>query len=239
MKGNCRKEFCSKTKVSLSNFNSIQIPPATMSAFPPQRTIPSIPISQEIALKFLSNYLEATTSSPYLLPNARLESSGPTAGSSASSVTIHNLRRVEAGLRGEWLAPTLDLEEGNITVAEGMDDGTNKGQDVNEEGEGEGWMDLDEYQREQSIEGGEVGDRIQGVAEVGDSDFEGPQVVEEEKEKEAVDTNAHTSKKTKATHSSARASKPLDKEARKKEKKERMRQERRMREEARKLQSQE
>ncbi|PMD53781.1 uncharacterized protein K444DRAFT_540887 [Hyaloscypha bicolor E] len=137
-----------------------------MSAFPPHHTIPSIPIPQEIALKFLSNYLEATKTSPYLLPNARLESSGPTAGSSASSVTIHNLRRVEAGLRGEWLAPTLDLEEGIVTVAEGMDDGMNKGQAVNEEGEAEGWMDLDEYQREQSIEGGEIGERLPGVAEV-------------------------------------------------------------------------
>ncbi|KAE9366169.1 hypothetical protein N431DRAFT_419270 [Stipitochalara longipes BDJ] len=169
-----------------------------MSAFPPHRTIPSIPIPQEIALKFLSNYLEATKASPYLLPNARLEPSGPTAGSSASSVTLHNLRRVEAGLRGEWLAPILDLEEGNVTVADGMDDGTNKGQDVNKEGEVEGWMDLDEYQREQSIEGGELRGRLQGVAEV---------------------------------------SKPLDKQARKKEKKERMRQERRLREEARQLQS--
>jgi hypothetical protein len=202
-----------------------------MSAFSPHRTIPSIPISQDIALKFLSNYLEATKTSPYLLPNARLESSGPTAGSSASSVTIHNLKRVEAGLRGEWLAPTLDLEEGNVTVAEGMDDGTNKGQDVNEEGEGEGWMDLDEYQREQSIEGGEIGERLPGVAELGDSDFDGPQVVEEhgesEDEKEVKDRKA---KKIKIKHDVApvKVSKPIDKEARKREKKERLKQERRL-----------
>lgn len=118
-----------------------------------------------------------------------------------------------------------------MTVAEGMDDGTNKGQDVNEEGEGEGWMDLDEYQREQSIEGGEIGERLPGVAELGDSDFDGPQVVEEhgesEDEKEVKDRKA---KKIKIKHDVApvKVSKPIDKEARKREKKERLKQERRL-----------
>ncbi|KAG4439350.1 hypothetical protein IFR05_005162 [Cadophora sp. M221] len=133
-----------------------------MSAFPPQRSVASIPVSQDIALKYLSAYLEAAKTYSHLLPNARLEPSGPTAGSSTSNITIHNLQRVEAGLRGEWLAPTLDLEEGNVPIAEGMDDGTNKEQQNAEE---EGWMDLDQYQREQSIEGGEVGDRVPGAAQ--------------------------------------------------------------------------
>jgi hypothetical protein len=203
-----------------------------MSAFPPYRAIPSVPISQDIALKFLSSYLEATKTSPHLLPNARLESSGPTAGSSASSVTIHNLKRVEAGLRGEWLAPILDLEEGKVTVAEGKDDGTNKGQDVNEEAEGEGWMDLDEYQREQSIEGGEIGERLPGVAEPGDSDFDGPEVVEENDENEEGAVKPPKAKKIKVKHNvtPAKLSKPIDKEARKREKKERLKRERRLKE---------
>jgi len=190
-----------------------------------------VPISQDIALKFLSSYLEATKTSPHLLPNARLESSGPTAGSSASSVTIHNLKRVEAGLRGEWLAPTLDLEEGKVTVAEGMDDGTNKGQDVNEEAEGEGWMDLDEYQREQSIEGGEIGERLPGVAELGDSDFDGPEVEENDKNEEGA-VNPPKAKKIKVKHNvtPAKVTKPIDKEARKREKKERLKRERRLKE---------
>jgi hypothetical protein len=202
-----------------------------MSAFPPHRAIPSVPISQDIALKFLSSYLEATKTSPHLLPNARLESSGPTAGSSASSVAIHNLKRVEAGLRGEWLAPTLDLEEGKVTVAEGMDDGTNKGQDVNEEAEGEGWMDLDEYQREQSIEGGEIGERLPGVAELGDSDFDGPEVEENDKNEEGA-VNPPKAKKIKVKHNvtPAKVTKPIDKEARKREKKERLKRERRLKE---------
>jgi hypothetical protein len=105
---------------------------------------------------------------------------------------------VEAGLQGEWLAPTFDLEEGNVTVAEGMNDGTSKGQDVIEEVEEEGWMDLDEYQREQSIEGGDLGDRLQGVAEEGDSDFEGPQVLEGSEEEDGV--KGHQAKKIKTKH---------------------------------------
>ena len=138
-------------------------------------------------------------------------------------------------MRGEWLGPTLDLEEGNVTVREGMDDGTNKGQAVNEEGEGEGWMDLDEYQREQSIEGGEVGDRIHGVAEVGDSDFEAPRIIESNNENEELASAHKATKKSKTKLPSVKVSKPLDKQARKREKKERMKQERRLKQEAIKL----
>jgi hypothetical protein len=137
---------------------------------------------------------------------------------------------VEAGLRGEWLAPTLDLEEGNVTVAEGMDDGMNKGQAANEGGEAEGWMDLDEYQREQSIEGGEVGERLPGVAEVGDSDFDDPQAVEETEESIEEGAKAHRAKKikTKDDDSPAKVSKPIDRVARKREKKARLIQERKL-----------
>lgn len=163
-----------------------------MSAFPPHRSIKSIPISPEIALKFLSQYLQDTTTSPHLLPNARLEPSGPTAGSSNSSVTIHNLQRVEAGLRGEWLAPSLELDEAGekgkgVPVTEGMDDG------VTTRGSGEeGWMDLDEYQREQSIEGGDGGKRgVRVVAQEGDSDLDmvNGENVAEEREDGVVDEN--------------------------------------------------
>lgn len=81
-----------------------------MSAFPPQRTITSIPVSKSTALTYLSAYLTCSETQPHLLPNTRLDpSGGPTVGSSKHSVTIHNLKRVEAGLRGEWLAPSLQL----------------------------------------------------------------------------------------------------------------------------------
>lgn len=193
-----------------------------MSAFPPQRSVSSIPVSQDIALKYLSAYLEAAKSSPHLLPNARLEPSGPTAGSSTSSITIHNLQRVEAGLKGEWLAFTLELGEQNVPLAEGMDDGTNKGQ---ENEEGEGWMDLDEYQREQSIEGG----NNEGDLETGgvDSDLE----VDNQDDEDDLVNLAHMEKAgadTKPKHQTTAkiSKKPLDKNARKAEKKARQKLER-------------
>lgn len=125
-----------------------------MSAFPNHHSIPSIPVDTGTAHRYLEAYLEATKSSPYLLPNARLEPSGPTAGSS-NSVTIYNLKRVEAGLRGEFLAPSLELEENNVPVAKGLDDGSNS-----KEGDAmdtTGWQDLDEYQRQQEVVEGELG----------------------------------------------------------------------------------
>jgi hypothetical protein len=133
---------------------------------------------------------------------------------------------VEAGLRGEWLAPTLDLEENNVPVTEGMDDGTSKPGVRGENGEG--WMDLDDYQREQSIGGGEKGERGAGLV-VQDSDLEPERtrvgfdedtgfVNDDEGE------NAPATKKVKTRHGdSAKISKiPLDKDARKKDKKQRI-----------------
>ncbi|KAB8304552.1 hypothetical protein EYC80_003935 [Monilinia laxa] len=134
-----------------------------MSAFPPHKSIPSIPVNQTIALKYLQEYLSLTSSTPYLLPNAKLEPTGPTIGSSHSSVTIHNLERVEAGLRGEWLAPTLELEEENaVEIAQGMDDGTVQGSG-GDKMDIDGWQDKEEFEREQSIDEGDVGARVQNV----------------------------------------------------------------------------
>ena len=125
-----------------------------MSAFPNYRSVPSVPVDTETAQKFLEAYLEATISSSYLLPNARLESSGPTTGSSNSSITIYNLKRVEAGLRGEWLAPSLELEETNTANAQGLSGSSSRGPD---DMDAEGWQDLDEYQRDQEAIEGELG----------------------------------------------------------------------------------
>lgn len=66
------------------------------------------------------------------------------------------------------MAPSLDLNEKTTKITQGMDDGTSTGAEV------EGWMDLDQYQREQSVEGGEIGDRGDHVvAQEGDADLEG------------------------------------------------------------------
>ena len=181
-----------------------------MSAFPPHKTLTSLPVSQAIALKFLTSYLEATKTTPHFLPNARLEPNGITAVFS-SSVSIHNLERVQAGLRGEWLAPVLDLGEDvtgeEVQVAGGLEAPQGDEMDV------EGWQDLSEYQREQSIEEGEVGPRQTGIAQEGDSDFEGAVEIDGEDE-------APKAKKIKTAHSDVNGtSKTIDKEARKREKK--------------------
>lgn len=120
-----------------------------------------------------------------------------------------------------------------MAFAEGMDDGTNKGQEVAEE-EGEGWMDLDEYQREQSIEGGEIGEGGPGVVQEGDSDFEEPERLNvwgnEDSNERDVQLKASKSKKLKTKHESVQTRKvsknPIDKEARKKEKRQRNKEER-------------
>ena len=202
-----------------------------MSAFPPHRSIPSVPINQEVALKYLQAYLEATKSSPHFLPNARLEPSGPTAGTSSSSVTIHNLQRVEAGLRGEWVAPSLDLGQNNVKIAKGMDDGTNTG----EGGEGDhmqvdGWQDLDEYQREQSIEEGEVGPRQAAIAQDGDEE-----ILNQDGEEQQLPRLPKVKRKHEnGVTTEQRPKKAKDKDARKKEKKARHKEEQRRKEERRK-----
>src|SRR4051812_17277652 len=119
-----------------------------MSAFPPQHSIAPTPVSQTVALEHIQKYLAATKEHQYLLPHARLEPTGPTASSGQGNITIHNLERVEAGLKGEWLAPVLDLEEGGgVQIAQGIDDGV---QGEGDQMDVDGWQELGEYQREQS-----------------------------------------------------------------------------------------
>ncbi|OAF60277.1 hypothetical protein VC83_02989 [Pseudogymnoascus destructans] len=125
------------------------------TSFPPHHSKPSHPISPSLALTHLTTYLTAASTSPSLLPNATLQPTGPIAPSdAASNLTIQHLRRVEAGLRGEWLAPTLDLAEGD---ANAVVDDTKEGKNADEEMGTDGWQDLDEYQREQSVGLGELG----------------------------------------------------------------------------------
>ncbi|KAG9239681.1 hypothetical protein BJ875DRAFT_364948 [Amylocarpus encephaloides] len=128
------------------------------TGYPPHRTIPSIPIPSSIALQYLTAYLDLTTTNPSYLPDAKLEASGPVASAVGTSITIHNLERLQAGLRGEYLAPVLEFnEEGReegINVASGFDDGT---KETGEGNAGKDWQDLEDFQREQEeIKGGVV-----------------------------------------------------------------------------------
>lgn len=221
-----------------------------MSAFPPHRSIPSIPVPPSTALTYLSSYLSAIPSNAYLLPNARLEASGPSAGSS-NPVTLHNLKRVEAGLKGEWLAPSLEINEGEGIRVEGEGKDAEKGgMDGVTEGE---WQDLEDYQREQTIENGEIGARQAGDALERGVDSEVERVVRKKandeddefdgtREDSEIDTEAAPkAKKIKTTHGSlsetAKTKTPKDKEARKKEKKARHKEQKKQKEMKRKAEA--
>lgn len=133
---------------------------------------------------------------------------------------LRNLERVEAGLRGEYLAPVLELGDGeNGGKADGL------GHSGNGEA-GEEWQDLSEYQREQSIEEGEVEPRPAALAQEGDEGFEERVEVEAEDEEEAP-----KAKKIKTKHgggaNGAKLIKEVDKKARKAAKKERAKEEKR------------
>ncbi|KFY52181.1 hypothetical protein V497_08610, partial [Pseudogymnoascus sp. VKM F-4516 (FW-969)] len=148
-------------------------------------------------LTHLQTYLTTANTNPSLLPSATLQPTGPIAPTdAASNLTIQHLQRVEAGLRGEWLAPVLDFAEGGNDFVE--DDTTKTAEGEGEKGDVEmgtdGWQDLDEYQRAQSEEVGELG---------------GETVVASEEPSAAVEVKA----------SDAGVSKQ-DKEARKRDKKE-------------------
>lgn len=131
-----------------------------MSAFPPHKFQVSRPINSEYALSILQAYLANSASQPYLLPNATLQPTGPSAQDASSNITVHNLKRVEAGLRGEWLAPSLELDG----IAEGAyEDGSFPEAGVveahDEQASEDEWQDPDEYKREQSSVEGEIGNR--------------------------------------------------------------------------------
>jgi hypothetical protein len=172
---------------------------SNMVAFPPHKSHPSQPVSTDVALKLLQAYLEASSSSPHLLPNATLQATGPTAQSDISSnLSIHNLQRVEAGLRGEWLAPSFELDEGapvDAAVAE-IDDpmaGVRAEEEKAKRLAEEGWQDLDEYQREQSDVEGEVAPRSTAIGQEGEQAV--PMEVEVEVPERIIDKDARKAAK--------------------------------------------
>ena len=121
------------------------------TSFPPHKSLPSKPVSAQIALQHLTAYLDAAASTPHLLPNATLQPTGPVAQSDATSnLTIQHLQRVQAGLRGEWLAPTLDMEED--TIGDVAVEGSGKGKKTTFDDD---WVDMDTYNQAQEVVNGD------------------------------------------------------------------------------------
>lgn len=161
------------------------------TAYPPASHHSSVHISTSEALSLLSAYLEATNTDPSLHPNAHLTEHGPVAPSSGpnTGLVLHNLRRVEAGLRGENLGEDLTLQKyGGEGLPELMPNGVVKDtsdyitgdsspkEQGDEEMEGE-WQDKAEFERQQEVVQGDIGKRNNAV--VGSFEEEGgfvPQV---------------------------------------------------------------
>ncbi|KAJ4346302.1 hypothetical protein N0V95_005512 [Ascochyta clinopodiicola] len=182
---------------------------------PPHRLISSQPITTSAASTLLQTYIANSEAHPHLHPDALITPTGVTFsshGGPTGGVVMHNLRRVAAGLRGEYLEPELTPEpeeeeavahgahakysskaKGKKTTFADADADADAG-DVQIE-----WQDKEAYEREQGeLEIGDLGDRTNVVAEGGEE----PEVDVTGEKRKSVDTK-------------------LDKDARKKAKKER------------------
>src|SRR5215471_15852061 len=84
-------------------------PDSGPSPLPPTIVHKSERISQSAALAFLAAYLDRAATDTSLQPAATLSTHGPVSGNtgSAPNLVIHNLKRVQAGLAGEFLGKDL------------------------------------------------------------------------------------------------------------------------------------
>lgn len=84
---------------------------ANPTPVPPTTILTSRPISQSAALDFLKAYLDRAANDPSLQPSAMITEHGPASHTTAAApnLTLHNLKRVQAGLAGEILGRDLSL----------------------------------------------------------------------------------------------------------------------------------
>jgi len=164
------------------------------NSFPPHRLHSSRPVAPSEALSLLSAYLETAETEPYLQPNALLTEGGPISASSGPNIglILHNLKRVEAGLRGEHLSAdpefdkTPDDDQANIdvdttgdalattTMTTANGDGAVDNADMGQEG----WQDKAEFEHEQGVLLGEVGERAEAIPVVPKEDVKVPKIQE-------------------------------------------------------------
>ncbi|KAF2749453.1 hypothetical protein M011DRAFT_398331 [Sporormia fimetaria CBS 119925] len=144
-------------------------------SLPPYRPISSTPISTTQASEILTTYISNSEAHAHLHPDALITPSGvvfSSHGGPTGGVIMHNLRRVAAGLRGEYLEPEASPEPEERRFG-----GSNKTvfneEGVNTEAEQsaqEGWQDKAEFEREEGVvEVGEIGDRSNFVGSGGDA----------------------------------------------------------------------
>lgn len=145
---------------------------AAYTAHPPHHHHFTERVSPSHALSLLSSYLEAASTKAYLHPNALLTPNGPptpATGAQNMGLVLHNLKRVEAGLKGEQLGGDLTFERhggqglpGLMPTENSCHEMTNDGVgggSASSEGVGEGWQDKTVFEREQEVVQGEIGKR--------------------------------------------------------------------------------
>jgi hypothetical protein len=154
---------------------------------PPHRLISSTPISLPTASTILATYIAHSEAHPHLHPDALITPTGVTFsshGGPTGGVVLHALRRVAAGLRGEYLEPEVTPEpEDNNNEDEEFAGVDGAGVRVSKKGgKGRGtkttfyenggeveWLDKEAYERAQGeIEVGDVGERSNVVGEGGE-----------------------------------------------------------------------
>ncbi|KAL6716463.1 hypothetical protein ACLMJK_006030 [Lecanora helva] len=144
------------------------------NCYPPIRHHSTKRISTSDALSLLSAYLDSASTDPSLHPNALLTENGPITPSAGpnTGLVLHNLRRVEAGLKGEHLGADLTFEKYGGEGLPGLKDGntvpgatevpiggvSDGGRDTES-----GWQDKEEFEREQDVVEGEIGKRDNAI----------------------------------------------------------------------------
>ena len=151
---------------------------AVYNAHAPHHHHFAVRISSAHALSLLSSYLEAASAEACYHSNTLLTANGAitsAAGAQNLGLVLHNLKRVQAGLRGEELGADLIFEEfGEQRVPELMPtqngfqgslpeglSGVAKGGD----GVERGWQDRTEFERQQDIVQGENGKRHSAIGQ--------------------------------------------------------------------------
>ncbi|KAF2034783.1 hypothetical protein EK21DRAFT_97410 [Setomelanomma holmii] len=146
----------------------------SLEAPPPSRHVSSTTICLSDASRMLETYLTNSESHPHLHPDALITPTGVTFsshGGPMGSVLMHNLRRVAAGLRGEYLEPekTPEPEDNGEEEFAGGRKFKKKGGNKRKETSVEDWQDKAQYEQEEGgFEIGELGPRTNFVEEGGE-----------------------------------------------------------------------
>ncbi|KAF1993073.1 hypothetical protein P154DRAFT_528054 [Amniculicola lignicola CBS 123094] len=131
-------------------------------SLPPHRLLSTVPIPSSSASTILSTYLANSEAHPHLHPDALITPTGVTFsshGGPTGGVIMHNLRRIAAGLRGEYLEPEKTPEPEAEEVESGKQwKGKDKRKNIEVAGGEEGWQNMSEYERDNETEGLVVGD---------------------------------------------------------------------------------